>query len=210
MDSFEKTKVAGAVLAALLVIVGTRTLINEHSAEGKVEGGYALGEGAKVASKESPGKNGEMPAATAAADNKSAPAAPAAEAKAGGPAPTPAGAASGVDFAKIAEQAASGNADGGKATFSKCKSCHNADKNGANQVGPNLWGIVGRPRASKEGFGYSDAMKAKGGTWTLSDLAAFIYKPKAAVPGTKMLFNGIDDPGAVSDLLAYLRTLSDK
>ena len=78
---------------------------------------------------------------------------------------------------------------------------------GPNKVGPNLAGVVGRPKASHAGFGYSDAMKAKGGNWTLDDLASFIHSPKTFVPGTKMLFPGIADAGDLGDLLAYLNTL---
>ena len=50
-------------------------------------------------------------------------------------------------------------------------------------------------------------MKAKGGNWTLEDLASFVHSPKTFVPGTKMLFPGIADPSDLGDLLAYLNTL---
>src|SRR5215475_2471141 len=49
----------------------------------------------------------------------------------------------------------------------KCSACHNFTKGGPNLVGPDLWGIVGRPKGSVSGFNYSAAMKAKGGTWTI-------------------------------------------
>jgi cytochrome c len=107
----------------------------------------------------------------------------------------------------VAQAAASGNAQAGAATFKKCTACHSGEKGGPNKVGPDLFGVVGRPKASHEGFGYSDAMKAKGGNWTLDDLASFIHSPKTFVPGTKMLFPGIADPGDLGDLLAYLNTL---
>ena len=60
-------------------------------------------------------------------------------------------------------------------------------------LGPPLYGVVGRPRASIAGFQYSDAMKAKGGTWTPQDIFIFIKDPQAFVPGTKMTFAGEPD-----------------
>jgi cytochrome c len=107
----------------------------------------------------------------------------------------------------VAQAAAAGNAEAGAGIFKKCTACHSAETGGPNKVGPNLAGIVGRPKASHAGFGYSDALKAKGGNWTLDDLASFIHSPKTFVPGTKMLFPGITDAGDLGDLLAYLNTL---
>src|SRR5215470_8449255 len=53
----------------------------------------------------------------------------------------------------------------GATSAKKCAACHTFNKGEPNRVGPNLWGIVGRPRATAPGFNYSAAMKAKGGTW---------------------------------------------
>ena len=60
------------------------------------------------------------------------------------------------------------------------------DPGGRNLVGPNLWGVVGRPRASEPGFNYSAAMKSKGGNWTIEDLNQFITNPRGTIPGTNM------------------------
>ena len=99
--------------------------------------------------------------------------------------------------------------DAGASTFKACQACHSGDKGGANKVGPALWGLVGRKAGAHEGFTYSEAMKSKGGEWTYDRLAAFLNSPKAYVPGTKMVYNGIADPEKLAELLAYLGTLSD-
>lgn len=175
MNAFELNKYAGAVLAALLLIFGTRTALEiAQSGHGKdFKPGFAL-----------PAPK-EQPAAAAAAP-----------------------AASAFSFAKVAEALPKASADNGQATFKKCATCHTIDKGGANRVGPNLWGVVGRKAGSHEGFAYSEGIKGKG-EWTLENLATFIHNPKAYVPSTKMVFAGIADAGEMADLLAYLRKQSD-
>ena len=90
-----------------------------------------------------------------------------------------------------------------------CQLCHNFAKGGGAIIGPPLYGVVGRARASVAGFQYSDAMKAKGGTWTPQEIFTFIKNPQAFVPGTKMTFAGEPDPQKRADIIAYLDTLSD-
>jgi len=97
----------------------------------------------------------------------------------------------------------------GETAAKKCVACHTFAKGGKNLVGPHLWGIVGRPKASEPGVNYSAALKAKGGNWTIQDLNEFLLSPKAAVPGTNMTFAGIPRGGERADLLAYLNSLSD-
>jgi cytochrome c len=103
---------------------------------------------------------------------------------------------------------ASASADGGKKAFKKCKSCHSTEKGGKNKVGPNLWGIVGKAKASGAGYKYSGALKGLGGNWSYKDLDAFLTKPKAFAKGTKMTFAGVKSPADRAALLAYLRSLS--
>jgi cytochrome c len=103
------------------------------------------------------------------------------------------------------------NADTGRGenAAKKCQACHTFNKGGRNLVGPNLWGVVGRPKASEAGFNYSAALKAKGGTWTIDDLNQFINNPRGYLPGTNMTFAGIQRGSERADVLAYLNSLSD-
>ena len=109
----------------------------------------------------------------------------------------------------IATYLASADAAAGEAVSKKCMSCHDLSKGGPNKIGPNLWGVVGRARASHGGFAYSDALKAKGGNWDYQSLSEFIEAPAKDIPGTKMSFAGVKKPQDRANLLAYLQKLSD-
>jgi cytochrome c len=101
------------------------------------------------------------------------------------------------------------DAAAGQKISQRCEQCHDLSKGGPNKIGPNLWGVVGRPRATHEGFSYSGAMSADHGPWTLDKLFRFLKSPAAVVPGTKMSFAGLRSPQDRINLLAWLRTQSD-
>ncbi|UAK23925.1 c-type cytochrome [Sphingomonas nostoxanthinifaciens] len=94
--------------------------------------------------------------------------------------------------------------------FKKCTACHNADKGGANALGPNLYGIVGDEVASgRGGFAFSDALKSKGGKWDFDRLGEWLTSPKAFAPGTKMTFAGLSNPQDRANVIAYLNQQGD-
>ncbi|CAM3209633.1 hypothetical protein SPAN111604_10520 [Sphingomonas antarctica] len=98
----------------------------------------------------------------------------------------------------------------GSRLFLQCRACHTVAPGAANTVGPNLAGIFGTKAAMRSDYTYSAALTKSGITWTPVVLNAFIKRPTAAVPGTKMGFAGVADATARADLIAYLGTLKGK
>ena len=95
-------------------------------------------------------------------------------------------------------------ADGEKIS-KMCASCHAFSKAEGNRIGPHLDGVVGRGRASVADFAYSDALKAKGGSWSVDSLNEFLFSPKNDVPGTKMGFAGLKKPEDRAALIKWLQ-----
>ena len=102
------------------------------------------------------------------------------------------------------------NVADGKAGVVRCEQCHDITKGGPNKIGPNLYNVVDEPRGTgRNGFSFSSAMAAKGGTWTYDELFKFLKSPGSYIPGTKMSFAGLRSEKDRIDLIAFLRTLSD-
>lgn len=81
---------------------------------------------------------------------------------------------------------AAGDAAKGEAEFKKCKSCHaivapdGTEIVKGGKVGPNLYGVVGRPVASVADFKYGDgimALGASGAVWTEEEITAYVVDP---------------------------------
>jgi cytochrome c len=174
MDGFELNKIAGAVLAALLVMAGGNTLLQIATA------------------RHAPHKAGwELPV-TEAKPKSTEPEKP-------------------FDPGEVLALLPKADAGAGAGIFKKCLTCHTPTKGGADLVGPNLYGVVGRKIGTLPSFAgrYSDALKHAGGTWDFPMLAKYLHNPAKTIPDNKMLFAGVSDNADLADLLAYLRTLSD-
>jgi cytochrome c len=120
-----------------------------------------------------------------------------------------AGPAAPAEQEPIGKLLASADPARGETAARKCAACHTFGKGEPNKVGPNLWGIVGRQRASAPNFNYSAAMKAKGGTWTIDELNTYLINPKAMIPGTNMTFAGLPRGSERADVIAFLNTRAD-
>ena len=108
----------------------------------------------------------------------------------------------------LAALLATGDVAKGEKVFKKCASCHTTEAGGANKVGPNLHGIVGRNLGAADGFGYSSALTDMGGTWGYEELFGFLSNPKSYMKGTKMAFAGLKKPDQAADVIAFLKSVS--
>jgi cytochrome c len=101
--------------------------------------------------------------------------------------------------------AQAGNAARGERVFNQqCKTCHSLEE-GPSLTGPTLHGMFGRKAGTAAGFDFSEAMKTSGIVWDETTLAEYTSDPKAKVPDTKMVFNGLKQAGQLADLVAYLK-----
>lgn len=99
--------------------------------------------------------------------------------------------------------------DEGQKVFRKCQACHTAEQGGGNRVGPNLYNVVGRDKASGEGYNYSSALTDLEGKWTYQDLDEYLKDPRGYAPGTKMTFPGLKKEEDRAEVISFLRQHAD-
>jgi cytochrome c len=99
----------------------------------------------------------------------------------------------------------------GELIFVKCRNCHSTDPADGNKTGPNLHNVFDRHPGTQMNFKYSNAMAHNPhDKWTPEELDKWLSKPKDYLPGTKMFFNGIDNPTDRRDVIAYLLIATEK
>ena len=103
----------------------------------------------------------------------------------------------------------SASSEKGKKVARKCVACHSFKKGGKNKIGPNLYDIMGRKRATTVEYNYSKALKQMGGRWGFLDMNKFLLNPKKFLPGTKMSFKGIKNASDRAAIIIFLRSFSE-
>ena len=101
---------------------------------------------------------------------------------------------------------ASADLERGRILSLACQACHTLGAGEDHNLGPNLYGMFGRPAAQLEGFEYSEALRASGLVWTPQELEAWLAEPDGFVPGNNMVFAGYGSESDRRDLLAWLLT----
>ena len=105
-----------------------------------------------------------------------------------------------------AQRVAAADANAGEAFANQvCAGCHTFVDGGGTLVGPNLYGIVGDTKGSRD-FEYSETLAGLGGTWSYADLDAFLTDPAAFAAGNSMPFPGIDAEEDRANVISYLRS----
>tara|TARA_R110000824_G_scaffold257497_4_gene446456 strand:- start:2367 stop:3002 length:636 start_codon:yes stop_codon:yes gene_type:complete len=96
------------------------------------------------------------------------------------------------------------DAAAGEKVFAKCAACHTINQGGANGIGPNLYGAMGKPHGHVAGFAYSDALKSVAGNWDWTGMDAWLTSPRKYAEGTKMTFAGLGKAEDRANLMVYL------
>ena len=114
-----------------------------------------------------------------------------------------------VQSVDISALLALGTVDHGQKVFKKCSACHSIKKGGRNNIGPALYGVLGRNMGAVEAYKYSKALLAFGKDWTFAEMNSFLIKPTSYIKGTKMAFAGLKKEKDRASVILYMNANSD-
>lgn len=100
----------------------------------------------------------------------------------------------------------------GRQVFGECLACHEIGNGAKHGVGPHLNGVIGRIAGSHPDFAYSGSflrLRDNGHVWSAATLDAFLHDPDGIVMDSRMSIDGIADPRARAQLIAFLRGVGD-
>ncbi len=96
----------------------------------------------------------------------------------------------------------------GKAVFdARCKVCHTAEAGAKHKIGPNLFGVIGKPAGWQESFRYSKGHRECRATWDGATMDRYLEDVTMVAPGTVKRFGGLSKPEERAAIIAYLHTL---
>ncbi|MFC3282673.1 c-type cytochrome [Litchfieldella rifensis] len=83
-------------------------------------------------------------------------------------------------------------AQGERVFRNQCQGCHSLEP-GVHIAGPSLHGVVGRTAGAVDDFEYSPTLQDAQLVWTPQTLDRFLTAPDDFLPGTRMVFWGLDE-----------------
>jgi len=94
--------------------------------------------------------------------------------------------------------------------FRACTRCHSYTDGAPSKIGPNLYGLIGRPVASLPEFNYSSRIAARDGIWNAERLHIFFTEKKTFGQGIHLPFRMLKAKEDRETLIDFLKTLSNE
>lgn len=99
-------------------------------------------------------------------------------------------------------------AQGERVFRNQCQGCHSLEP-GVHIAGPSLHGVVGRNAGAVADFEYSAPLQQAQLVWSPEALDRFLTAPDDFLPGTRMVFWGLDEDSR-HQLIDYLEQIGER